>query len=240
MAGHHIMFPASKKSLDFLSSIYLHHYRYWKDERKDFDGKTSYMDLYTYNCTDTRNTYNIWTEIRAAVRSPGVGLWSQYRQQILSQDALLTIMTRGVKKSTRTYGKYKMQLERQKATILKDLAAIVGHSLNPDSPKQCKDFFYEELLLPKQRHPQRKNVTTDVEALTKLKGIEPRCSFVVDLILSYRSLSTLLGTNINIQFRADDRWTTSYDPCGTETFRLASRSDAYYCGLNLQNITSGD
>lgn len=51
MVAQHVLFPGIPKALDFLSSMYCHWHRYWKDEINDYTRLPENMDQYwTYNC----------------------------------------------------------------------------------------------------------------------------------------------------------------------------------------------
>lgn len=51
MIAQHVLFPGIPKSLDFLSSMYCHWHRYWKDEMNDYSRLPANMTQYwTYNC----------------------------------------------------------------------------------------------------------------------------------------------------------------------------------------------
>lgn len=51
MIAQHVLFPGIPKALDFLSSMYCHWHRYWKDEINDYTRLPENMEQYwTYNC----------------------------------------------------------------------------------------------------------------------------------------------------------------------------------------------
>lgn len=51
MIAQHVLFPGIPKALDFLSSMYCHYHRYWKDEINDYSRLPENMEQYwTYNC----------------------------------------------------------------------------------------------------------------------------------------------------------------------------------------------
>lgn len=51
MIAQHVLFPGIPKALDFLSSMYCHFHRYWKDEINDYTRLPENMEQYwTYNC----------------------------------------------------------------------------------------------------------------------------------------------------------------------------------------------
>jgi DNA polymerase I-like protein with 3'-5' exonuclease and polymerase domains len=99
-----------------------------------------------------------------------------------------------------------------------------------------KEFLYRWLKLPFQYTGVGANrrVTTDEDALVSLKKeAKGRTSFF-DIILKIRELrkeNEFLATPVH-----NGRINTSLVVSGTETGRLASRSDAFDRGTNLQNV----
>ena len=120
------------------------------------------------------------------------------------------------------------------------LEEVVGHPLNPKSPKQMKEFFYDEVGLPTQKVRKTGGVTTHAEALTTLAKKEPLIKPITDCISELRSLGVFLSTFIKAPLGEDGRLRSSYNIAGTETFRWSSSKDAFGTGLNLQNIPKGD
>jgi len=59
MLAHHVCWPGTQKSLDFLASLYCEHYVYWKDDGKTWDRNVPEEQLWVYNCTDCIRTYEV-------------------------------------------------------------------------------------------------------------------------------------------------------------------------------------
>jgi hypothetical protein len=59
MIGHHSLYSSSRKSLDYLSSLYCRDHIYWKDDIKDWDPKLGEKQYWTYNCIDAARTWEI-------------------------------------------------------------------------------------------------------------------------------------------------------------------------------------
>ena len=69
MIAQHVLFPGIPKALDFLSSMYCHYHRYWKDEMDDYSRLPENMEQYwTYNClsgdTPVLDAYCRWRPLR--------------------------------------------------------------------------------------------------------------------------------------------------------------------------------
>jgi DNA polymerase I-like protein with 3'-5' exonuclease and polymerase domains len=117
------------------------------------------------------------------------------------------------------------------------LKAVIGHDLNPKSPKQMQAFFYSDCKLPVQRSRKGiRGITCDDEALEKLSLIEPVVAPVCNVIRELRTLGVFLSTFVLAGLSFDKRIRSSFNPAGTETFRFSSSKDAFDSGCNLQNI----
>jgi len=128
---------------------------------------------------------------------------------------------------------------RLQATLNEMAQAACGHSLNPRSPAQLKDFFYSSLKLPEVWLSQKgeRKLSTNREALEKLDSYLYARPFV-SAVLGLRDLAKqreVLETEID----RDGRIRTSYNIAGTETGRPSSSSNAFGTGGNLQNVALG-
>ena len=130
---------------------------------------------------------------------------------------------------------HKTEQERNEALeLLNELAlALWGKPLNPDSPKQCAEFFYNFLGLPKQYKRGSKGPTTDDSALEVLKNYFYARPFV-SLIKTTRDLKKKLEA-LNARVSPDGRMRAQFKATGTETGRFSSSKNVFGEGLNLQN-----
>lgn len=115
--------------------------------------------------------------------------------------------------------------------------AVWGKTLNPRSPDQLKDFFYNELHIPEVWISQKgiKKLSVNREALEKISDYYLARPFV-NLILGARNTRKQLGV-LRTGVGADGRMRCTYNVCGTETGRWASSISVWGDGTNLQNIT---
>jgi DNA polymerase I-like protein with 3'-5' exonuclease and polymerase domains/uracil-DNA glycosylase len=236
MIVHHICYLGMAKALDFLSSLYCSFHQYWKDEGKEWTLDTPEEQLWTYNCKDAVTTWEVSVELEETVvmldqRQPVDFTMSLFQP-------VLRMMLRGVRFDEQLGSTLSMEILDHIATREQLIIDIAGRLLNPNSPKQLIQYFYFELGLPKQYHPQRKNLTTDDEALKKLANIEPLVRKLCYAILEIRSLKNSLSV-INRKRDSDGRVRCSYNIAGTDTTRFSSSENAFGNGMNLQNITSG-
>lgn len=122
--------------------------------------------------------------------------------------------------------------------ILDEFAqAVWGKGLNPNSPKQLKEFFYQKLHLPEVWLSQKgeRKLSTNREALEKLDNYLHARPFI-QCILRLRDLKMDLNV-LESELDSDGRFRSSYNIAGTETGRPSSSTNAFGTGGNAQNIT---
>ena len=127
--------------------------------------------------------------------------------------------------------------ERLQRNLDKLAYAVWDKPLNPNSPKQMKEFFYESMgLKPVFKFAKgKRTVTTNRQAIEQLSSYlhaRPFCSHVLALRDTLKLISTL-RTGVD----PDHRIRASYNVAGTETGRWSSSENAFGTGTNLQNIT---
>jgi DNA polymerase-1 len=115
--------------------------------------------------------------------------------------------------------------------------AVWDVRLNPNSPKQLKEFFYSRMRLPEVWQSQRgeRKLSLNREALEKL-DLYLHARPIIALILEARDLTKRLSV-LETEVSRDGRMRTSYNIGGTNTGRWSSSSDVTGTGTNLQNIT---
>jgi DNA polymerase-1 len=239
MIAQHVLFPGIPKSLDFLSSMYCHFHRYWKDEINDYTRLPENMEQYwTYNCKDVCVTYEIALVLENLLDH--VGRRQQYDfMQATARSALRTMLLgmRIDQKSRSEIAGQLMSAIMEYETLIQD---IVGFPLNVGSPKQMQEFFYGDLKLPVQIDRKTKRPTLNAKAMAALAEKEPLLRPLVELIDKKRSLGVFLSTFCLMPLDTDGRMRCSFNVCGTETMRFSSSENAFGTGGNLQNIPKGD
>jgi len=121
------------------------------------------------------------------------------------------------------------ELERQLDALLREIHAIAGEPVNPNSPKQLAQVLFEKLKLPPVKRTKT-GYSTDVEVLEELALGHP----LPQKILEYRQLAKLKGTYADalpaLIHPRTGRIHTSFNQLVAATGRLSSSSP------NLQNI----
>lgn len=239
MLAQHLLFPGLSKSLDFISSMYCHYHRYWKDELKEYHKMPDDVhQFWSYNCKDCVITWEASVELERCVES--AGLSEQLAFQHRMADHVFNTMLRGVRIDAKRRSEVAGELMEAISVRESLIHQIAGEPLNVGSPKQMKEFFYDSLNLTPILHKKTKKPTLDDNALTKLAEKNPLLHPLVSLISEKRSLGVFLSTFCLMPLDSDGRMRTSYNIAGTETFRFNSGENAFGNGGNLQNIPKGE
>jgi len=237
MLGHHTAFAGSPKGLDYLRSLYCDYHVYWKDDGKNWAPRVGEDQLWTYNCEDAVVTAEVDGHIQATIDKLGLREQHDFQQQMFWP--VLEAMIRGVRVDTKYRSDLAMELSSEIAAREQWFIEVLGHPLNPRSPKQMKELFYEDLRQKPIFSRKTGQITLDDEALKKIGVREPLLKPFIRRIAEHRSLGVFLSTFVSAPLGQDGRLHCSYNIAGTETFRLSSSEDAFGSGLNLQNIPEG-
>jgi len=240
MIQQHSCFSNLEKNLAFLSSMYLDDHLYWKDDRTNWtegpkgEGEDKY---WIYNCTDAVRTLAIEEVLCSVVKALGVQAVDDFQQRLAPR--VLKTMNRGLRVDMKERLRFAMAVQGEVATREDWMQQVLGRVINIKSPKQMADFFYREMGLKPIISKKTKGVTTDDEALHRIAAREPILQPVTRKIAELRSLGVFHSTFIQAPLDTDGRMRSSFNVCGTDTYRFASAKNAFGTGANLQNIPKG-
>lgn len=239
MIAQHVLFPGIPKGLDFLSSMYCHWHRYWKDEINDYSRLPENMEQYwTYNCKDVCVTFEVAFVLQNILDH--VGRRPQYDFMYQTSRSALRSMLLGMRIDQKRRSEVAGQLMAAIAEYDALIHQIIGFPLNVGSPQQMQQYFYGDLRLPIQLDKKTKRPTLASKALGVLAEKEPLLRPLVALIEKKRSLGVFLKTFCMMPLDTDGRMRCSFNVCGTETMRFSSSENAFGTGGNLQNIPKGE
>ncbi len=239
MVQHHTLFPSFDKALDFLGSIYCGTYRYWKGAGKEGSYKTNSV-RWIYNCRDCCITYEACETLEAMYQRAPESIQYAYRfQQYELVPALVEIMNRGVRVKNGEKARLSQELLIPIQQHEEEMNYIMEEPFNMNSPQQMQAVLYTLLDMPVQKSPTTYQVTTDKVALANLSDDYPLYRSLLNRITEYKALRKFRSTYLEMQVDTDQRMRTAYNPCGTGTFRLSSRKNAFGSGGNLQNTPTG-
>ena len=231
MIAHHVTYYELPKGLDYLTSIYTNE-PYYKDEGKIWTGRVVYDEnFWIYNAKDSLVTFEVWEKVEKEMKERGCDFIYNKTMELFW--VVLYFQLRGIKVNVDSLDETRKELESEIEVLQSELNDIVGHELNPNSPSQCKNYFYVEKGLKAYVNRKTGSLSTNDEALTRLsaKGIRE-----ADLVLKLREKKKLLSTYVNMELDEDNRMRTSYDLTGTTTGRLSSRKTPFGTGMNMQNL----
>ena len=237
MLAQHTMFGNQPKGLDYLSAMHCEYHRYWKDEGKEWGAETGEDQLWEYNCKDAVITFEVDDSQQSAIDAMNLREVHDFQQTLFWP--VLRTMNRGIRVDTAKRAEFAMELQEEIAKREQWFIDMLGHPLNPKSPKQMKELFYGDFALRPITNRKTGNVSLDEEALRKLADREPLVLPLVRKILELRSLGVFLSTFVAAPLDSDGRMRCSFNIGGTETYRFSSSKNAFGSGMNLQNIPKG-
>jgi uracil-DNA glycosylase len=247
MIGQHALFSDLPKSLAFLASMYCNYYVYWKDEGKGLSTKDGEDDGWFYNCEDCVYTDEVAFAIEKSTESMGLEAVQANQQAMFFP--VLQAMQRGVKIDLQKRKDLTLEVQDEIIKRQKFLYEVLGHDINPDSPKQMHTLFYSDFKMPVQMTRAKKGIparaTLDDDALQKLVRVEPLLKPIINAIADIRTLNKFLSNFLYRPLSDDGRMRCSYNIGGSasgksapKTYRLSSSEDAFGTGTNLQTIPS--
>jgi len=237
MIAAHCIYPELPKGLDFLCSVYTDQpYYKWMVKTKDM------IEFFKYNGLDACVTWEVAEKLEREMKDFGVWEFYQKHSHALIEP-LQDMLRRGIAIDLDIRDAAKKAYRDGIKEAQKQLDEFVGRPLNVNSPKQMKEYLYEELKLPikykgRKAKGYSKTVTSDEEAIKDLQRTNKNLPSL-QLILDIREKKKILSTYLEVKLDEDKRIRTSYLITGTETGRLASRATPFGTGTNLQNIPKG-
>lgn len=248
MISQHSVFAALPKGLAFLASMYADWYTYWKDEGK-IASDAPEEQRWTYNlqdCVYTREVGEVLEQVAGAM-----GLAEVERTQQSLFYPVLRAMLKGVLVSPKRREEMAVAVQEELDSRQSFLFNILGHSINPRSPKQMQALFYDDLKQPvilkrtMYMGKTRMAPTVDDEALTKIAAREPLLKPLCNVIADIRTLEKFLNDFVLMPLDSDGRMRCSFNIAGDAggksapySYRLSSSQNAFGNGGNLQTIPS--
>lgn len=235
-------YPELPKTLDFVSSILLDHYQYWKFGRKEED----YIKYMHYAMNDTESTLmNTCILIEMCIDD------SKMRQNFIRAHARciagLSMSMKGLAVVEEQMEKYRVSLTATAKTALERVRYLVADmNFNPNSSQQKSVLLYQLLGARKRNEKGRfvakeSDASTGAVALRAMRNDHPIFRRVANGIMESIEPAKQLSNVVGLQFLSGataerPRFLTSYDGVGTTTSRFSSRGSAFGHGGNAQNV----
>lgn len=201
-----------------------------------------FITYQVYNCLDSAITAQLLPAIKAKMGNTHL---STYEREMRVQSLCLEMSSKGFPIDSMCLAELLWQLEKDETKALERLhqfcAAIGFKPLNPNSPQQVAELFYQHLSLPPiyefDRKTNKRKLSTDRKALEKLYVNYPiTAPFVnaIDAAKSARKMASVFKRGLEPKTQ---NLRCSFSPSGTETGRLSSQQNPYGRGTNAQNLT---
>jgi uracil-DNA glycosylase family 4 len=231
MIAQGIAFPDFPKGLDYISSVHTR-IPYYKDEGKRWNRIIGgWKQLWYYNCKDVLSTQKAWPSLETELRTQRN--FPTYERQRNIVEPLAFMQERGIRMNVFALRSAAESVEREVAEMTEKFYSFCGAGINPNSPKQLKDYFYRvKSYIP---YKNRKTGAISVNA-DALKRLARKGSVEAQILLEIRKLSKLKDTYLDVQLDEDSRLRCSFNPVGAESGRLSSSRTIFGTGTNLQNI----
>ena len=251
----HSIWPELPKRLDFITSIAVDHYRYWKDEKAvdaNDDDKASKIptsrdgwDRYLrYNAMDCHYTaLDSLYLLRVMSKIP----WAMdnYRQSFRQQlGPAIAMSLRGVRTNAGLKDAFEIQNTEESRKVLKDLRVMTATpEFNPNANEQVATLLYDIMGAEplKQRGAKAKKKKTDARPVDE-KTLQ---IFQTQHWLLDRIITSIWGTKKPANNAAkygpglklwNSRWLYALNATGTETGRYSCSHSNFWIGQQIQNV----
>lgn len=244
------------KSLDFISSILLDVYQYWKDdikgaEEKDEIGSFGLEKYWRYNGLDTYYTlFNCLYLMRLLENNPVMQF--NYRDVWMRSVSALKMSMRGVKADKDKLAEHRTKLKSEYESAIKRLRYLIADpEFNVNSPAQKKSLLYDVLGARPRTAKGRfakgdETASSGAIALKAIKSEHPLFKYVItaleDSMEPDKQMGLITGREQpdgtvkgGIKFFTD-RFRTCYSPAGATSTRFSSKGSNFWDGTNAQNI----
>lgn len=231
MVAQGVSFPEFPKGLDFLCSIYTD-MPYYKEDSKFKNPSISDRDFWIYNAKDSVVLPEIHRKQMEELER--LNITKTYRKQVELIHPLVYMMSRGISMDVEKKQQKYIETEQTVNKLQAELNEMAGTDLNPNSPKQLKDYFY--ITKGAKQITENGKVTTNELALKKLSGKGHK---EANIILNLRQHKTMNSRYYGMLLDKDNRLRCSFNPVGTTSGRLSSSKTIFGTGANMQNQPSG-
>lgn len=196
-----------------------------------------------YNILDSAVTAQLFHAIKPHLNSNHLTV---YEREKRVQALCLEMSTKGFPVDQFSLAELLWQLEKEEQKCEEALSAFclaIDHlPINPRSPMQIAELFYDYLGLPTiyeyDRQTRKRKVSTDIKALEKLRENYPIAAPFVNAIEGAKAARKLASVFKRGLEPGSGHLRCNFSPTGTETGRLSSQQNPYGRGTNAQNLTN--
>lgn len=205
---------------------------------ENYDGFTTYQ---LYNCLDSCITAQLYDAMLPKLSPNHLGV---YEREMRLQSLCLEMSTKGFPVDGMALTEMLWQLEKDERwarSCLDRFCDAIGHApLNPNSPLQVAEFFYDFLRLPVvwefDRKTSKRKRSTDRKAMEKL-SVYPIAQPFINALDAAKTAAKMASVFKRGLEPVTGNLRCNFSPSGTETGRLSSQQNPYGRGTNAQNLT---
>ena len=222
-----IAFPDLRAGLDAVTTMHTD-IPYYKQDGKQWmnTGVGTWDTWWTYNGMDSIATAASHPSQMDCLRAQG-NIETYNRQRKLIKP-LIYMSERGIRVDVNAMVEFKKIQEEELSIKTKEFHKEVGYEVNPNSPLQIANYFYEDLGIKPYKNRKTGNTSTDVDALKRLSR---RGYKAAQILLDIRGLSKRISTYLDIgKVDKDGRMRSSYKPVGATTGRISSGGTIFGTG----------
>lgn len=255
------MFMELPKSLDFIASILLDNFQYWKDDIKGLEQKDEIqgnMERYwRYNGLDTYYTlFSALYMMQLMNKNPV--LQFNYRDVFMRAISALRMSMRGVKADFGKLKEHRIKLRAEYEQAVNRFRYLIADpEFNVNSPDQKISLLYDVLgarernnkgrfINPNKPRTGTNSPSSGAIALKGVKTEHPLFEYIIEAMEASMEPDKQLGLITGreqpdgsikggIKFFTD-RFRTCYSAPGTTSTRFSSKSSNFWDGTNAQNI----
>lgn len=246
MFAHWECYAELLKSLGFCSSLYTD-FPYWKDVLKQArSGKLPRWKEFEYNAKDCAITLQVAYAIKDEFKDRPAAVESHYRFNVRISRAFQYMSIRGVVLDKPLLDKRLTDLRAEADGLHLQLTCEAGKEINVRSPKQVKEWLYNDLKLPPQykvvkdedgNHEEKESA--DYLSLLYLARSFPTLPAILTAA-RLRKLYKRISSLAQYQARPTGRISWDFNCVGTETGRASGYKPLDGCGVQPQNVDRKD
>jgi DNA polymerase I-like protein with 3'-5' exonuclease and polymerase domains len=233
----HSLYSELPKDLAFQNAFWLRKVIYWKDLSKTND-KEQY---FRYCALDTWATANV--ALQWFMQAPDWAKRNYFLEFPLNFPCLLSEMTGLIRDQDKLVSTRK-EMDVKQEKYLNSLRKMVNVSTyNPGSPQQTikvmRIFGDSEATSSDEKHVNKFAIIHPINA--RFAGVLKKYRSTTKIITSYLRLDSDKNKETDEKGGAKEYkgfWLYSLVPHGTDTARLSSGEHAFWCGQNVQNVSS--
>lgn len=233
--------PELDKGLDNVGRYYTP-FPYWKDDRDDWTNIRDWDSHLTYNCNDTIGTLWAASEMEEELSERNLAIL--FNTYIIKLAPLVTEMCSNgllVDEGRLSAAKKESQakLDNLNHSLEQTFLERVGRPVNVRSPKQLKAALTEMgIKLPTKTNKDtgESGETADKKALVKLARKYPE-ETVITRLIDISKENKNFGSYLSFDYNQETKIANyTLDGASTETLRMASYTDPWGRGFNVQTI----